>query len=188
MLKLTDLKPGIIFKFENNPYIVITSEHSKSGRGGAIMRTKIKNLKTKAIVSRTYKGSDSFEEIELERKKSQFLYREKNKLHFMDLENFDQFEIEKNQLGSDIDYLKEAENINIIFYQGTPISIDMPIKVNLKVEYTEPGFKGNTQSTTFKPARLETGAEIEVPLFININDIIVVDTRSGNYVERVNNS
>ncbi len=185
MLKITDLKPGVIFKFESNPYIVISSEHSKSGRGGAILRSKIKNLLNGAIISRTFKGSDNLEEVQLERKKSQYLYSDNNKHYFMDSQTFEQFEIDKTSLGESSNFLKEGQDIDVILYEEKPINIDIPIKIDLKVTYTEPGFKGNTQSTTFKPAKLETGATVEVPLFINIDDIIRVDTRDGRYVERV---
>lgn len=185
MLGITDLKNNVIFKFDNNPYIVLSSEHSKQGRGGAIMRTRIKNLLNGAIISRTFKGSENFEEVQLERIKAQYLYADNKEFHFMNSQTFDQFTLDESCLGENKNFLKEGQNIDVIVYENKPINIDMPIKIDLKVVYTEPGFKGNTQSATLKPAKLETGAEVQVPLFIKIGDIIKIDTRTGQYVERV---
>lgn len=184
MLSITELKPGVVFKFEENPYVVTSSEHSKHGRGGAIMRTKIKNLFTGAIIDRTFKGSDNFEEIDLERKKAQFLYKEDESYFFMDSTSFEQFSLTGLQVGENKNFLTESLEIETIYYDNKPINIILPIKLNLTVTYTEPGFKGNSASATTKPATLETGAEVQVPLFIKIDDIVTVDTRDGSYVER----
>jgi len=184
MLYLTDLKPGANFIFNNEPHQVVTSEHSKQGRGGAIMRTKIKNLLSGAMFDRTFKGNEEFDEAEIERKKAQFLYKEKNDYFFMDPESFDQFSLTENQIGESKNFLKDGLDTEIIYFENKPINVNLPIKLDLKVTYTEPGFKGNTQSATTKPATLETGTEVQVPLFIKIGDIIRIDTRSGQYVER----
>lgn len=184
MLYITDLKPGATFLFNNIPHQVMYSEHSKQGRGGAIMRTKIKNLLTGAIFERTFKGNEAFEEAEIEKKKAQFLYKETNNYYFMDPVSFDQFSLSDTQLGNNKDFLKEGLETEILYFANKPININLPIKIDLKVTYTEPGFKGNTQSTTTKPATLETGSQIQVPLFVKIGDIIKVDTRSGEYLER----
>lgn len=184
MLSITDLHNGTVFGMDGKPYLVVWSEHSKQGRGGAIMRTKIKDLLTGAMLDRTFKGSDAFDEVDIERKKCQYLYSEGNDCHFMDNTSYDQFSLSKDVIGDKIDYLKEGMEIAIIMFENKPISIDMPIKVTYEIKYTEPGFKGNTQSATTKPATLETGAQIQVPLFVSIGDKIVVDTRDGSYVER----
>lgn len=184
MLYLTDLKPGATFIFNNEPYQVITSEHSKQGRGGAIMRTKIKNLLTGAMFDRTFKGNENFDEAEIERKKAQFLYKDGTEYFFMDPTSFDQFSLSEDQIRNNKNFLKDGLDTEILYYQDKPLSINLPIKLDLKVTYTEPGFKGNTQSATTKPATLETGAEVQVPLFIKIGDIIRIDTRTGDYVER----
>lgn len=184
MLYLTDLRNGTVFGMDGKPYLVVYSEHSKQGRGGAIMRTKIKDLVTGTLVDRTFKGSDTFDEVEIERKKCQYLYAGDNECYFMDSLSYDQFSLPKEVVGDKINYLKEGMEITIISFENKPISIDMPIKVTLEIKYTEPGFKGNTQSTTTKSAKLETGVEMQVPLFIGISDKIVVDTRDGSYVER----
>lgn len=184
MLYITDLKNGTVFGLDGKPYLVIYSEHSKQGRGGANMRTKIKDLITGSVIDRTFKGSETFEEVELERKKAQFLYSKSNQSFFMDTTSFDQFSLDKDIVGDKINYLTEDAEITIILFENKPISVEIPIKVTLEIKYTEPGFKGNTQSTTTKSATLETGAEIQVPLFVAIGDKIVVDTRTGEYVER----
>lgn len=184
MLSITDLKTGTAFEFENQPYTVVYSEHSKLGRGGAIMRTKIKNLLTGAIIDRTFKGNESFGEVDLERKKAQYLYQENDIYYFMDATSFEQFEIEGAKIGIGKNYLKEGLNVDVVYYKDEPINVELPIKLPLEITYTEPGFKGDTVSSTTKPATLETGAEINVPLFIKIGDKVIVDTRTGKYVER----
>ncbi len=184
MLSITDLKTGTAFEFENQPYTVLYSEHSKMGRGGAVLRSKIKNLLTGAIIDKTFKGSDSFGEVDLERKKAQYLYKDEETYNFMDSTTFEQFEIKGEKIGFSKDYLKEGQNIDVIYYKDEPINVELPIKLPLEITYTEPGFKGDSVSNTTKPATLETGAEINVPLFIKIGDKIIVDTRTGKYVER----
>ncbi len=184
MLGITDLKVGAIFKMDNVPYLVIASEHTKLGRGGAIMRTKIKNLFTGAVISRTFKGSEQFPEVDLERVKAQYLYHDDEHYYFMNKETYDQFDLGKDIVGKTADFLKDGQDVEVMIFEDKPINVEVPIKVNYKVTYTEPGFKGNSQSTVLKPAKIETGAEIQVPLFINIGDIIIVDTRTGSYVER----
>lgn len=184
MLILTQLKSGVAFELEGTPYVVVSSQHTKIGRGGAILRAKIKNLLTGAIFDRTFKGSENFQDVDLERKKAQFLYKEGGDYFFMDNADFNQFSLSKQNLGATANFLVDGANVEIIYYEDKPISVKLPIKIELKVTYTEPGFKGNTASATNKPAKLESGAEIQVPLFINIGDIIRVNTETGQYVER----
>lgn len=185
MLSLTDLKTGVNFLLDNQPHQVLSAQHSKQGRGGAIMRTKIKNLFSGTIIERTFKGNKEFEEAEIEQRKAQFLYKEGANYYFMDSASFEQFSFSEQQIGQNKNYLKEGLEVEILNFQGQPINLNLPIKINLQVTYTEPGFKGNTQSATFKPATLETGVQIQVPLFIKVGDIIRVDTRTGEYIERV---
>jgi len=184
MVYLTDLKPGVAFIYNNAPHQVMTSEHSKQGRGGAIMRTRLQNLLTGAIFEHTFKGNEEFDEAEIENKKAQYLYKENSNYFFMDLNSFEQFSLSFEQIKSKINFLKEGMELEIVTYNNNPINIKLPIKMDFKVIYTEPGFKGNTQSATTKPAKIETGSEIQVPLFIKIGDIIKVDTRSSEYIER----
>jgi len=184
MLSITDLKVGETFVYNNQPHIVVGSEHSKQARGGAIMRTKIKNLITGAIKDKTFKGNENFSEAEIEYKKAEYLYKDNGEYYFMDSNNFEQFSLNSFQIGQNKNYLKDGIKVDIVYFQGKPININLPIKLDFEVTYTEPGFKGDTQSTTFKPAKLETGLEVQVPLFIRIGDIIKLDTRNGKYIER----
>lgn len=184
MLSINDLKIGTKIIFNHAPFQVILAQHSKLGRGGGILRAKMKNLIDGAVIEKTFAGAEKIEEAHLETRTSQFLYHDENEYFFMDSDSFEQFTLNKNQLGSSANFLKEGENVGILYFQENPINIQLPIKINLKVTYTEPGFKGNTASTVTKPATLETGAQVKVPLFIKENDEIVVDTRTGEYVER----
>lgn len=185
MLNLTDLKPGVAFVGDGVPYLVVSSQHSKLGRGGAILRTKIKNLFTGATIDRTFRGSEGFEEAELEKKKAQFLYQEGADYHFMTSGTFEQFSLSAEKIGADRGFLKEGGAAEVLYYGGQPISIQLPVKMDFKVTYTEPGFRGDTASATLKSATIETGVQVQVPLFIKTGDIIRIDTRSGQYVERV---
>lgn len=184
MLTINDIKIGTKIIFNGAPYQVIYTEHSKQGRAGGILRTKIKNLIDGSTIEKTFAGAEKLEPATLETKKAQFLYKENDAYFFMDSESFEQFELEKKQLGDMAKYLKDGTDVDILYYSDKPINISLPIKIKFLVTYTEPGFKGNTTSTVLKPATLETGAEIMVPLFIKEGDNIVIDTRTGQYVER----
>jgi len=184
MLTINDLKIGTKIIYNGEPYTVIFSQHSKLGRGGGIMRTKLRNLISGTILEKTFAGAERIEEAELETKKAQYLYNDTINYHFMDSTNFEQFSLSKNQLQEATKFLKEGSEIDIIYFQGKPINISLSIKIAFEVTYTEPGFKGNTASTVTKPATIETGVQVQVPLFIKTGDKIVIDTRIGEYVER----
>lgn len=185
MLSLNEIKTGTIIKFEDKPYQVQWVEHTKLGRGGAILRTKIKNLTNGVTLDKTFKGNERLEEADLERKKHQYLYAEDDSYHFMNPDNFEQITLEKENIGDKYKYLKEGTEAEILFYENMPIAINLPIKMSFKIVYTEPGLKGDTKSSTaLKPAKIDTGAEIKVPLFITTDETIIVDTRTGKYVER----
>lgn len=184
MLNINDLKIGTKIIFNQEPHQVIYTEHSKLGRGGGILRTKIKNLTSGAVVDKTFAGAEKIQEAELESKKAQYLYKDAENFYFMDTENFEQFSISTTRIGKMANFLKEGGEVDILYFNNEPINIQLPFKIALEVTYTEPGFKGNTASTVLKPATLETGAQINVPLFIKDGDEIIVDTRTGAYVER----
>lgn len=184
MLSINDLKIGTKIIFNQEPHQVIYTEHSKLGRGGGILRTKIKNLISGATLEKTFAGAEKIQEAELETKKAQYLYKDAENFYFMDAKNFEQFSISSTQIGKMANFLKESAEIDILYFENKPINIQLPIKITLEITYTEPGFKGNTASTVLKPATLETGAQINVPLFIKDGDKIVIDTRTGAYVER----
>ena len=184
MLSINDLKIGSKIIFNSQPMVVIFSQHSKLGRGGGIMRTKLRNLISGTILEKTFAGAEKLEEAELETKKAQYLYHDEKGYHFMDSATFEQFSLDKNQLGDIARFLKEGGEVDIIYFKDKPININFPIKITLEVTYTEPGFRGNTATNVLKPATLETGAQVQVPIFIKTGDKIVLDTRTGEYVER----
>jgi len=184
MLAINDLKIGTKITYNGEPYVVIFGQHSKLGRGGGIMRTKLRNLISATIIEKTFAGAEKLEEAELETKKAQYLYNDTINYFFMDSTSFEQFSLSKNQLRETAQYLKEGGEVDILYYQDKAINISLPIKMTFAVTYTEPGFKGNTASTVTKPATLETGSQVQVPLFIKTGDKIVLDTRTGQYVER----
>jgi len=148
------------------------------------MRTKLRNLINGTIIEKTFAGAEKLEEAELETKKAQYLYHDQNSYYFMDSSSFEQFSLDKNQLGDTTRFLKESADVDIIYFDSKPINVNLPIKIALEITYTEPGFRGNTTSNVLKPATLETGAQIQVPIFIKTGDKIVIDTRTGEYVSR----
>jgi elongation factor P len=185
VLGLTDLKAGVTIELEGQPYQIISNEHSKMGRGGAVMRTKLKNLVTGAALERTFKASDKVEAARLEKKGVQYLYRDGDALTFMDSATFEQSVLGVGELGGVVQFLKEGESYELLLFRGRAISVDLPAKVVLGVTHTEPGEKGNTANAATKPATLETGLTLQVPLFVKMGDQVRVDTRTGQYVERV---
>ncbi len=186
MLSINDLKIGSKIIFNDQPMVVVFSQHSKLGRGGGIMRTKLRNLISGTIIEKSFAGAEKLEEAELETKKAQYLYHDTNGYYFMDSATFEQFSLAKNQLDKTADFLKEGGEVDIVYFDDKPININLPIKMTFEVTYTEPGFRGNTATNVLKPATLETGTQIQVPLFIKTGDKIVIDTRTGEYVERGN--
>jgi elongation factor P len=185
MFKLNQVKIGSLIELDNAPYQVLFAQHSKLGRGGAILRSKLKNLLTGAIIDKTFKGEDKLEEAQLDKSEALVLYKDKDQFHFMDQESFDQFSLTREQIGKKSDFLLDGAKITILSYNEKPISIDLPIKMDFKVIEADPGVKGATASAVLKNATLESGATIRVPVFIKEGDVIRIDTRDGKYVERV---
>lgn len=184
MLSLTDLKVGKKILYKDEPHEVVSSELSKLGRGGSFMRTKLKNLKTGAIFEYTFKGNEAIYAADISSGQAQFLYSDSNDAFFMNEASYEQFSISREKIESELKFLKEGENVQILFFDGEALTVSLPIKLTLEVTYTEPGLKGDTVASSNKAAKLETGAQIQVPLFIKTGDLIVVDTRNGSYVER----
>lgn len=180
----TDLKNGKIFKENNAPYLVVKYDHIKSARGGANVKVKAKNLLTGSVLEKGFVASDTVEEADVYRKTAQYLYKEGNNHFFMDPESFEQFFISEDTLGSQGSYLKDGQNVIVVFFEDRPISIDIPNSQVFEVTYTEPGFKGNTVSNVYKDAELENGNKVRVPMFIKIGDSIKVDTRTGEYISK----
>ncbi len=184
MINATDLKGGAAFLYEGKPFKVNKYELIKMGRGGATVRVSCVNLETGSNVEHAFSSNLSFEEVELRKRVLQYLYKDSKTATFMDPFSFDQIEVPLTVLGDGISYVKEGENANVLFWEDRPLSIDLPPKVVLTVTDTDPGVKGNSVSNLYKPAVLENGLAIKVPLFINIGEKIRVDTRTGNYIER----
>ena len=185
MVSTADFKNGLIFEWDDRIWQVVFFQHHKPGKGGAVMRCKLKNMKTGDFIERTFKSGESFREVEAQRKKKNFSYIDGDKAHFLDDETYEDMEIHKDQLGDAWNYLTEGISADALYLDGEFLTMMMPAAVALKVVETEPGVKGNTVSSTGKPAKMETGLEVRVPLFINEGDTIKVDTRTGEYVERL---
>ncbi|MCH8170804.1 MAG: elongation factor P [Bacteroidetes bacterium] len=185
MADTSDFRTGLIIKFKNNLYTIINFQHVKPGKGGAFVRSTLKNLKTGKVLDNTFRAGENIEVVRIERRKYQFLYREGDLLICMDNETYDQINVSKLLIGNNVDFIKEGEQLDILFDGTDIVNIEVPIFVQLTVKETEPGFKGDTATGATKPAVLETGATINVPLFINVGDELKVDTRTNSYVERV---
>ncbi|MEW6556575.1 MAG: elongation factor P [Elusimicrobiota bacterium] len=185
MISTSDFKNGLTIKVDNSPCQVIWFQHHKPGKGGAVMRVKLKNLETGAITETTFKSGAKFEEITLTRKKKQFLYSAGDDYTFMDMENYEQITIPKEKLGDIIKYLKPDIEVEALYVDDKFLNMDLPVTIELKVVSTVPGIRGDSVSNLVKPAILETEIEVQVPLFIKEGDIVKIDTRTGEYVERV---
>jgi elongation factor P len=185
MADTSDFRNGLIIRFRNELYTLTEFQHVKPGKGGAFVRTTLKNLKTGRVLENTFRSGENIDIIKVERKKYQYLYREGDFLVCMDNETYEQINIPMSYFGDAVDYLKESEELEILFNKDEIVTVDIPIFVTLKVVETEPGFRGDTATGANKPAKLETGATVNVPLFINVGDRLKIDTRNGAYVERV---
>jgi len=185
MITSNDLRPGTTFKLPDGIFRVISYNHNKQARGSAVVTTKLRNILTGSTVNKTFRGGEKIEDIKIEMRPMQFLYNEDAKYYFMNQSTYDQLEIPEDIIGEDKYYLKEEMIISIQFFEEKIIGITLPANVELKIEYTEPGVKGDTVSGATKPAKLETGLSVNVPLFVNPGEIIRVDTRTGAYIERV---
>jgi elongation factor P len=185
MADTSDFRNGLIIKFKNDLYSIVEFQHVKPGKGGAFVRSTLKNLRTGKVLDNTFRSGESIDIVRVERRKYQYLYREGDFLVCMDNETYEQINVAKEYLGEGIKFLKESEEVEILFNGSEIINVEPPIFAYLKVTSTEPGFKGNTATGALKPATLETGSTVNVPLFVNVDDVLKVDTRTGEYVERV---
>ncbi len=185
MITARQFKQGGIIKYNGQLHQVVEAQHHKPGKGGAFIRAKLKNLATGAIASMTLRPEDTFEQVFIERKNMQYLYKDDLGYCFMDEENYEQVHLSEKLIGEKKEYLKENIAVIVNFYDGKALDVEPPIHVVLKIVETEPGFKGDTVSGATKPATLETGKVVKVPLFVEAGQLIKVDTRTGEYVERV---
>lgn len=184
MLAISQIRKGIAIVHENEPYLVFDCQHSKMGRAGAVVRAKIKGVKNGKVLEITFQGSDKIEEADLAYKKCQFLYADLSGAYFMD-DGFEQFALDREIIGDALSYLKEGQSADIAFYEGQPVQIKLPPKVDLRVVEAPPAVKGDTAGNVSKTIKLETGLEILAPLFIKEGDAVRVNTETGQYVERV---
>ena len=185
MISSNDFKRGVVIKLDGELFSVVEFLHVKPGKGGAFVRTKLRNVRKGTVVDKTFRGGEKLEDVRLERRPMQYLYDEGDALVFMDTESYEQESIPKEAIGDILKYIKEEDVVEITIYEGEAIAIDPPASVVLKVTYAEPGVKGDTATNVLKPVKVETGAEIRVPLFINEGDFIKVNTENGEYIERV---
>ena len=184
MVSAGDFRNGVTFEQDGNVFQVIEFQHVKPGKGAAFVRTKTRNVITGSVVERTYNPSDKFPTAFIERREMQYMYEDAGLHYFMDVETYEQVPVNAKDLSDSFRFVKENEVIKILSYKGVVFGIETPNFVILKITKTDPGFKGNTTTNTLKPATLETGAEVRVPLFINEGDSIRIDTRTGEYMER----
>lgn len=184
MFNINDIKNGITFLYEDNIYQVLEFLHVKPGKGAAFVKAKIKNLRTGSIVEKTFNTSIKLEKAMIEKRNMQFLYANGDTYNFMNMETYEQVELDKNQLGDDVLFLKENSEVSISFYNGELLGVVLPDKVTMVVTKTEPAVKGNTTNNATKEATLETGLTVRVPLFIDEGESIVISTSDGKYVSR----
>jgi elongation factor P len=185
MYSTSDFRNGLKVLIDNKPYEIIYFQHVKPGKGGAFVRTKLKNLRDGSVVEKTFRSTEKVDKAEFSDVEMQFLYAD-DKFHFMDTETFEQISLPENVIGDNKLFLKENMLVKILMMEGEVLNIDLPAFVTLKITHCEPGIKGDTVSGATKPAILETGAKITVPLFVNEGENIKIDTRTKAYVERVN--
>lgn len=184
MYDTSAFRKGLKIEIDGKPFEIVEFQHVKPGKGGAFVRTKLKNMINGRVLDQTFRSGEKVDRPDLEEKQMQYLYKDGDKYCLMDNETYDQLFLSEEQMGDSVRFLTENLNVNMLFFNGKPIGIELPMFVELAVADTEPGVKGDTASKVTKPATLETGAVVPVPIFINSGDKIKVDTRTGGYVER----
>jgi elongation factor P len=185
MITTSEFRNGLVILMEGELYTMVEFQHVKPGKGVAFVRTRLKNVKTGRVIDRTFRSGDKVEDIRLEKKKMQFLYKSEDEFVFMDMHSYDQSSVDKNVVADAANFLKDGMEVEILFHGKEPIGVELPIFVDLKIVKSDPGIKGDTASGGSKPATLETDTVIQVPLFVEEGEVVKVDTRTGAYVERV---
>ena len=185
MVSASDFRNGVTIEVEGNVYQIIEFQHVKPGKGAAFVRTKLKNIINGGVTERTFRPTEKFPQARIERKDMQYLYSDGELFNFMDTESYEQIAINKEVVGDSLKFVKEEEMVKINSYNGGVFAIEPPLFVELVITETEPGFKGDTATGASKPATVETGAQVSVPLFVNLGDKIKIDTRTGEYLGRV---
>ena len=185
MISAGDFRNGITIEYDNNVYQIIEFQHVKPGKGAAFVRTKLRNIKSGGVVEKTFRPNEKCPQARIDRKDMQYLYSDGELYNFMDLENFEQIALNEESVGDSLKFVKENEMVKVCTHNGSVFAIDPPLFVELEIIETEPGFKGDTAQGATKPAIVETGATVYVPLFVEQNDVIKIDTRTGDYLSRV---
>lgn len=185
MISAGDFRNGLTFELDGNVYQVVEFQHVKPGKGAAFVRTKLKNAMTGGVVERTFNPTEKVEKAHIDRKEMEYLYEDSGLYYFMDQETYEQIPLSKDQLGDALMFVMENMTVKILSYKGNVFAVEPPTFVELKITETEPGVKGNTATNVTKPATVESGAVITVPMFVNEGDTIRIDTRTGEYMERV---
>ncbi len=185
MISTSDLKRGVMIDLDGQLVQVLSYEHQKIGRGSAQVRMRVKNIRSGAIFETTAQAGAKWPRVRLDQREVQYLYSDGDLHHFMDKDTYEQIALNGGQLGDAVNYLKDGLELEVLEYESEPVGVDLPITVVLEVTHTEPGFKGDTATGGNKPATVETGLIVQVPLFVNIGDKIKIDTRDGSYIERV---
>ncbi len=185
MYTASDLRKGLKLEMDGDPYIVVDFQFVKPGKGQSLYRTKMRNMLSGNMFERTFRSNDKFKKAPLEERSMQFLYSQGEEYHFMDNENYEQLFITDKQLGENINFLTDNMNVQVLMFDGQPIDVTLPISVNLRVTKADPWAKGDTSGTDTKPVTVETGYELQVPPFVNEDDLLQIDTRTGEYMTRV---
>jgi len=185
MYDTSDIRKGLKMMVDGQPYTVVEFQFVKPGKGAAFTRTKIKNLLTGAVLERNFRSGEKFEPANVEIKSMQYLYKEAESFVFMDTSTYDQVAIPESTIGDSSDFMPENIVVEVLFYEGRAVGVTLPNFIEQAIVSTEPGFKGDTSTNTTKPAKISTGATVNVPLFIGVGDVVKIDTRTGEYLERV---
>ncbi len=184
MISTNEFKNGLAVVIDGTLYVIAEHQHVKPGKGGAFVRTKLRRVRDGGVVERTFRVGEKFQDAYIEKRKLQFLYRTGNDFHFMDMANFEQLQFTEDTIGPSAGFLKENMEVEGEFFEGVPTQLALPVFVELRITETEPGIKGDTSKAALKPAKVETGATVHVPLFVSSGETIKVDTRTGAYVSR----
>jgi len=185
LISINDVTSGTGLKIDGKIWVVIEFQHVKPGKGAAILRTKLRNIKTGAVLERTYRTADKLESVDLDEKKFQYLYNSGDTYHFMDMTNYEEVQVLKDVIGDQVKFLKDHAEVMATCHEHDVLTVSLPTFIHAEIIHTEPGFKGDTATGGTKPGTIDTGAVVQVPLFVNIGDKVKIDTRTGSYVERV---
>lgn len=186
MISAGEFRNGVTIEFEGNIYVILEFQHVKPGKGAAFVRTKLKNIVSGGVVEKTFRPTEKMPKAHIERKDMQYLYADGDLYNFMDVETYDQIALNAETVGDALKFVKENEQVKILSHNGNVFGIEPPLFVELQITETEPGFKGDTATGATKPAIVETGASVNVPLFLSEGEVIKVDTRTGEYLGRAN--